>query len=963
MSHIPDPLEQLLRGTRAAGDSGSNPPQPPQPLTRKTKGCLGAALLISVLMFVGPGAIQFYCDWLWYVHDGAQPEVFFKQWQIQIVLWVIGFAVSFLVIGLNLSKALRHPVDPNFIPASPEEKIQADILKFSSQRHRLVSGLIASLFGLFFASLLASRAPEWMWSRGATEFGVKDPLFGRDLGFFVFQLPWTQSIFAYVFLLLLVTTGLVGFSHFIVERATRQLRGFRASTAGRAQTGVLAGLTFLALGAQQWVGQFNRVSTEGAQFTGPGYAGTQALVMHQALAVLMAVVGLWCILNSFSGKPFQALRWGSITVVLFAVAGLGLYPILIQRIYVEPNRLNVESPFAQRAIKMTRYAYRLDAIRVANFSVNPEPTSAEVQASTSTLANMRLWDPNILRDSVDGLQSIRPYYTFNDVDIDRYTIQGKQQMVMLAPRDMDVRGLTPSAQTWINTRLQYTHGYGLVMSPVNQATSTGQPVFLAKDFPPKMPPGLKLDQPRIYFSDFQPASQEASSYVIVKTKQEEFDFPGQTGTETYRWTGSRGVPVGGAFSRLMHSLRFRDGNLLVSSNITPDSRILYHRSILDRASKVYRWLLLDQDPYLVVSQGRLKWIVDAYTTTDKIPYSASIRWGGKSVNYVRNSVKIVVDAYTGEMNAYAYDENEPILRAYRKLYPKLFLPKSQFPKELIPHVRYGEDFFSAQANVLTQYHVTDPASFLNNEDAWEIPTEIGRAGTSSTLLPYYVQIRLPDEERDSFMLILPFTPRQKNNMIGWMAAHCDPEKYGQTVLYKFPKDSQTPGPNQVESLINQNPTVAEINRELNNDQSMIIPGNLLVIPLGTSILYVKPLFLQSRSSGIQPIPELKKVVLALRDRVVVRDSYSEALRELMGDAPEEPAPSTPAAGSTAQSPPKNPEGPAPDVPARALRLAREALRLMDQADQALRKGDLGAYGELNRQARERLRQLEREAAP
>jgi hypothetical protein len=469
---------------------------------------------------------------------------------------------------------------------------------------------------------------------------------------------------------------------------------------------------------------------------------------------------------------------------------------------------------------------------------------------------------------------------------------------------------------------------------------------------------IKIDQPRIYYSDFQTeAGIPTDPYVIVRTGVEEFDFPAQKGDQTYRWTGKGGVPVSGLLSKLAYSLQLKDGNLLISTNIREDSRLLYRRNIRERAELVYPMLQFDEDPYIVVLNGRLMWILDAYTSTDRIPYSQLQGYQGRRVNYIRNSVKVMIDAYDGSMVAYAADEKDPILQAYTRIFPGLIHPSKEIPQELRAHFRYAEDMLDLQAHVLATYHVKRPETFLTNEDVWEIPKEVGRTGELTPMLPYYVQIRLPDEERDAFMLILPFTPRGKPNMIGWMAAHCDPDRYGELVLYRFPENTQTPGPSQMEALFNQDREIADINRQFNNERSEIVLGNLLVIPIGSSILYVKPMFLQSRTN--KPIPELKKVILGLQDQVIVADTYVDALKRLFGpevlNSTSIKAPAAPAQALEALQRPvvevsaSQAKMPSPEV--------AEALRLLDQADAALRQGDFAKFGELQKQAREKLRKL------
>lgn len=912
--------------------------QPPRGWTR---GRIAALVVVGGLVLMGPQLLALYTDWLWYVHDAGRVDVLTKRLSTSLGLGALGALVAFLAIWTTARLALRQAAVLSRPPTGFGDAAGVTVMDITLRFGGLVAALGATLLALFFGAFLSSRAPELWWYQAATTFGKKDPAFGHDLGFYVFQLPWISTIVGFLFavslLCLVVSAGL----HAGV-RGMAQVTGARVGAAAAVRhLSTLGGLTAILLGVRQWIGRFEALSDVGGQFAGPGHATWVSLSMQQGIAVLAVVVGIAILVNGCAGSPGVAAKVGLPVLVLAIVVGKIIVPSTVQRLVVEPNRLRVERPYAQRAIEMTRFAFGLDRFEVHDFAVKPQPTDEELAAASTTLDNMRMWDPQVLRRTIDGLQSLRPYYRFVDVDIDRYTIGGKPTMVMLSPRDIDTGGLSANARTWVNTRLQYTHGFGVVMTPVNAATATGQPVFWLKDFPVRSTVDIPLDQPRIYFSDFGPVS--GSAYSIVGTKQEEFDYPAQDGQRSYKWTGKRGVPVSGGLAKLAFSMRLRDGNLLVSPNLTSSSRLLWRRDVRERVARLYPGIGFDSDPYIVLFEGRILWVMDGYVGSRSVPYSDRVMTPIGALNYIRNTLKLTIDAYSGDMNAYAIDESEPMLRAYRKIFPRAVRPASDIPKGLREHFRYGEDFFNAQSAALTQYHVTDPEAFLNNEDAWQLPTERGRLGQTEPMVPYYVLMRLPGEERDSFMLILPFTPREKNNMIGWMAAHCDPEEYGRVVLFRFPKDTQTPGPNQMESIFNQDREIAQVNRELNNEQSEIVPGNLLVIPIGSSILYVKPLFLQSRSQGIQPIPELKKVILALAGRVEIDDTYELALPKLLGQAPSAPSVVPAPAPTTAQ--PQPGEWP----------LVGEALALLDEAAEALKQGDLGRYAERVERARAVLR--------
>lgn len=899
--------------------------------------------LVVVLLFSGR-LLGLYTEYLWFEHDVQQPDVFYKTIGTQVMLWLATFIVAALVMHLSLQKALRltnlFPRDP----VTPQEAGAQSALLSLERFGSLLASAVSLVVAVGFANLMSAHVRELWLFQGATAFGLKDPALGVDVGFYVFQLPWYKALVGAA-LGLVVVTGILSWSGYLAIRALQMAAGLGPrQPAYRAHLSILAGAFLILLALRMVLRRFELLTVPGDQFTGPGFAQTQVLGAYVWVAGVTVLVGVLVLVNGWVGRPWRALTFGLPAVVVISVGALMLWPSITEGFKVAPNKNTIEKPFAQRAIGMTRFAYKIDQFEFKDFDVKPAPTAEEVERAKPTLEGMRLWDPNVLASSLSTLQAMRPYYAIYDVDLDRYTIDGKTRMVMVAPRDIHVDGLQANAQTWVNRRMVYTHGFGVVMVPVDEASQVGRPEYLISDLPPNSAPGApKTEQPRVYFSNFPRGSEEYQHPLLMKTKQREFDYPTEDTDNTYRWTAERGIPVGGFLAKLALALKLEEMNLLYSSEVGPKSRIVMRRDVVDRASRVYPFLRMDSDPYIVVGGDRLYWIIDAYTTTRSLPYSERQLGPLGDLNYVRNSAKIVVDAYSGEMTAYAFDEKDPILRAYRKVFPQLILNRSAFPAAMLPHIRYGEDGLLYQCRVLEQYHVTDPVRFMLNNAAWQIASERGRGGAAEEILPYYVYMRLPGEDRESFVLILPFTPNQKPNMIGWLAAHCDPDRYGQVAVYKFSDVRQTQGPNQMEASFDQDPVIADINRQLNNDQSRIVPGNLLVIPLGSSILYVKPLFLESRTQGVVPVPELRKVILALQNRIVVGDTYEEALAKLFSSRePERPA--------TAQ-----PTVPSQAAPAASGSTVQQALEALDAADAALRAGDFAKYGETQKRAKELLR--------
>lgn len=927
------------------------PVQGPTPRQMRIGCGLGLAVLFIVLL---SGMVTPYTDYLWFVHDARHPDVYLTALTVRGRLFIVAFVVALAMIYLNLSRALRGTTVYARVPSTPAEMMLSNAVTYVQHNTGKVAKGASTVLAVLFGLAMQSEWNTLLLASNRQSFGKPDPLFGLDLGFYVFTLPWLQTLAGFAFNLLFITTLLTTVVYIGLKAMASLAKIELARPAERAHIAALAGLTCLVYALRLWLSRYDFGLMDSQQFTGAGLAGTRELMGVTLLSVLFGAIGVIAALFGSKVRTTKPILTVGIVGFVATVLVHGVIPSVSQRFEVEPNKFEAEGPFTQHAIKMTRYAYGLDKIEVRETQASDEPTREEIAASGPTIDNMRLWDPEVLQRSIEGIQGLRPYYTFPDVDVDRYMLDGRQTLVMLSARDIRLDGLSSNARTWVNERLQYTHGFGLTMSPVNTATPIGQPNFVIKDLPPKTPPGLDVKEPRIYYSDFKEDTRHSSgSYAIVDTKIDEFDYPGQGTEKTHRWKGERGVPIGAPLARLAYSIALADGNLLVSGNITPQTKLLYRRNVLDRSALIYPFLRFDMDPYLVVYQGRLVWLLDGYTVTGQIPYSARLGTGSDAINYIRNSVKVVIDAYTGETTAYAVEPEEPILKAYRAIYPGLIKELSTLPKGLESHFRYPEDLFALQSLQLRQYHVEDTTMFLNNEDAWDMAFERGIDGASAQMRPYYVQLQLPGDETSGFMLILPFTPREKGNLSGWLAAHCDPDQYGKLVLYKYPKGSNIAGPSQMEARFNQDPVISDLNRQLSNDQSRIIVGNLLVIPIGKSVMYVEPMFLESRTASIQPIPELKKVILGMNTKVVVGDTYAEALQKLFGET--SPKPKAPAVPGGTPEPAKPAAG--TSVPAADAQKLAEVMKLLDAQDAALREGDFARFGELRKQLKARLAEL------
>jgi uncharacterized membrane protein (UPF0182 family) len=898
-------------------------------------------VLLAVVLFLfafGTTLFQTYADWLWFTHDARQPDVYAKTFKTRALLWLIGLAVSFFAIYLNARASLDSQAIFDSAPSDENARAAAGVLAIVQKFARLLAIVFALIVGFGIASSFGSSHMQLWASKNAVPFGRNDPLFGLDIGFFVFKLPWYATIVKTVLSVLVFSLVVTLIGYLGSSGLAKVARVHLTQKAMRTHVSVLAGLTIVVYGVQLYLSRYFLAVHEGSQFVGPGYAQSRVVPFYAFLGIAAIVLGALTMVNAKLWKPWRILAFGVPALVLTGVVLLGIYPSVVQQYIVKPNSLTLELPYVKRAIEGTRFAYGLDKFEVRDFNVSAEPTQQEVAEAQTTLQAMRLWDPDVLRRVFEERQTLRSYYNFFDVDVDRYTVNGEQRMVMLSPRDIQNSGLDPKDQNWQNQHLRYTHGFGVVVSPVNETVNAGDPRYWLSNFPPQQGSVFPVEEQRIYFSNYPAGTLESDSYVLLNTKLDEFDYPADP-EALHKWTESRGIPIAGALAKFVFSALFGEISFYTTSDIVADTRLIYRRNIIERASLVYPFLSFDSDPYVVIVGGRVLWILDAYTVSDMVPYSDFT----EGVNYIRNSVKIVVDSYTGDMDAYAVEEGDPILQTWMKVFPGLVRPNSEVPADVRAHFRYAEGLFGAQSAAMARYHVTDSRQFLSNEDAWQVALE--KDSPQVPIEPYYVQMRVPGEDVEGFMLIRPFSTRTKNNMIGWMAAFCDPDDYGRVVVFRFPRDTQTQGPVQIDAKFTADPIVADINRQFNNEQSSIVAGNLLVIPIGSSLLYVKPLFLESKS---RPIPELRKVVLGLQNRVVVADSYAEALQRLFGTQAGQTGAPTP------DTQPDQPEQPAqPDLRAEIA----EVIRLLDQAQAAQRAGEWGRYGELQKQVREKLEGL------
>jgi uncharacterized membrane protein (UPF0182 family) len=654
---------------------------------------------------------------------------------------------------------------------------------------------------------------------------------------------------------------------------------------------------------------------------GPGYTSTHAtLIAYKILAIIAILCALAILINLFLRK-FRLIVY-SIGILLVASIVLGgLYPAFIQKFVVSPNEAVIEKPYLERNIQYTRMAYNLDKIEKKDFPAGKVLSAGDIQANQDTIQNIRLWDWEPLMQTYGQIQEMRLYYEFTDIDIDRYTINGRYRQVMLSARELNQERLPSQAKTWVNQRLSFTHGYGIAMSPVNELSTEGLPTFFLKDIPPTGPTDLKVDRPEIYYGE------RTDQYVIVNTKSQEFNFPQGDVNVLSTYEGEGGVKINNFLRRVMFALALGDYKMLLSSEVDNSSRVLYYRNIKQRVPKIAPFLQFDNDPYVVLSSGKLYWMWDAYTTTNKFPYSEPY---DKVNNYIRNPVKVVVDAYSGQVDFYISDESDPLIQTYSKIFPGMFKNLEEMPEDLRLHIRYPEDLFRTQAEMYAVYHMEDPQVFYNREDKWNIATEQNINKEEKPLEPYYTIIKLPGANEPEFVLILPFTPQNKKNMIAWLSASSDGEEYGKLLAYNFPKQELVYGPTQIEARLNQDTVISQQLSLWNQRGSSVIRGNLLVIPVKDALIYVAPIYLQAEQSKM---PELRRVIVAHGDKVVMEPTLEKALESIFGSGTI-PAPQVqlPAAGT--------------QIPVTSISdLAKSASQLYDDAQNKLKNGDWAGYGE------------------
>ena len=916
--------------------------QPPPRRYRRRRFLIILAVLVGIL-FVGRASLSYYVDVLWF-GSLSYADVFWKTLSLQWGVFAAFAAATFLIVyGSFLALKRVHLPD---LPSGHTILIGGQPLKLPVEP---VLRLIALAVSLAIAVATGgAMAGDWptlalFWYAPRTT-GSVDPIFAKPLNFFLFALPAWQLLAGWLLTLSVITCVLAAF-FILITGGARVLTGRLSRSVALPWRGFSITFAFLLLilAMRVYLGRFERLLDDHTIFGGVTY--TDAHVTLTGMLVVCAALVLGAVVAAVNAMRVPRGRWLLAAILpaavcYVAVQGIGWY---VSSFIVKPNELVREKPYIVYNTDLTRQAYGLNRVSQREFPAETTVEAADPANNQATLQNIRLWDWHALQDTLRQIQEIRTYYDFPDIDIDRYEIDGTTREVMLAARELSVDKLPESSRNWINEKLIYTHGYGITMNPVNGFTPEGLPTLILSNMPVQSTVrSLTVTRPEIYFGEV------TNTDVYVKTQQKEFNYPqGQTNNLT-SYEGNGGILLGGFLRRMIVALDQNDlAKLPFSDDVNKNSRLLMRRNIRDRVSALAPFLTYDPDAYIVLGEdGRLSWIMDAFTISDSYPYSTHYRLDNNLINYMRNSVKVVIDAYDGTTTFYVFDTDDPIIAAYRRIFPTLFKDASTMPAGLRKHVRYPEMLLKLQAEVYGLYHMTDPEAFYNREDLWTVATEVslGEGGqqTTQAMQPNFVLMKLPGETGEEFVEILPFTPANRNNLIGWIAGRSDGAQYGTSVVYNFPKTKLVDGPLQIEARIDQN---AQLSGQLtlwNQQGSHVRRGALLVIPIGRALLYAEPIYLQAERS---PMPELRLVVLALQDRLAYGPTFESALASLFGGAVSSlTAPSTSAAAvpaEPARGAPASTALPTADLNA----LIAEAARDLADYQRLTAEGKLGEAGQ------------------
>ena len=938
-------------------------PVPIRPASTRSRRVLTIVVVVFVAILLTLRSVAvFWTDFLWF-SSIDQTDVWRTLIFTRVYLVAGASVVAFLLFWANLWLADRLSPRGRLAPGTADEEIIERFQDWVSPRVRRVRLLVAAAFGLLLGLGAAIWWRDFLYWRHGGEFGVADPIFNSDISRYVLDLPFYRAVFGWAFQLFVVIALVTAALHYLNG-------GIEVQNARRVSPGVKVHLSilFAILAVLKAVGyvldQWELLYSTRGRVIGASFTDVNAQLPALRLLVIISLVAAVILLVNlrFRGWTLPMVALGLWLATSIGVGGL--YPFLIQRFQVEPSEKEKEVEFVAHNIEFTRAAYNLADVAVRPFAASADLTVEDLEANRPTIDNIRLWDPGVLRTTYSELQEIITYYRIEDVDVDRYEIDGELTQVMVSARELDEDNIP--AGGWVNDRLVYTHGFGAVVSPANSVTGEGRPAFLVKDIPPVTDLdelALGVEGSRIYFSDGSEAD-----HVVAATGEAEVDFPigGGANVETNSYTGAGGIQLGNLLQRAAFALRFSEIEMLISGELEADSKVLMVRNVRERVTKVAPFLEPDADPYLVLLDGRLVWVIDLYTTSDDYPYAQPavagrlnrIRGLPSRFNYIRNPVKAVVDAHDGTMTFYVVDDTDPLIQAQQRIFPGLFTAGSDMPDELRAHLRYPEDLFRVQSDMYTLYHMVDADDFFSIVDPWQIardPSDSDRPelrgeGTFRDsnnnefrpMLPYYLLMRLPGDDELSFIIMQPFTPRGRPNMVSFLVAKSGPQDYGQIIDFTLPSERAQQGPGQVGDFINQDPEISPQFSLLRTGGSNVIQGNMLVVPVEESLLYVQPIYIRATGGGDAAsqqsvgIPEFKFVIVSFDGNIKMRESLDEALAAVFGRAP---------GGARPPVPGTEPTPGTPDVPDEVAALLDAAVEAFDAAEVALQDGDLGTYAE------------------
>ena len=865
----------------------------------------GLLIIIFAVLLILSGL---YADWLWFDSLGYI-SVFKTVLFSKVGLGTVVFLLFFVLLLLNFM-VLKKRSD------ATHQKIYLSVIAGVS----LLAGIISSTYWFVVLKFM-----------NYVGFGFVDPIFKNDIGFYMFVLPFYEFVLSTLFFLFLAMVIITTFAY-LLRIKTRKIpktdskeemsigleQGFQQIKVeipqkGRTHLGLLAGLILIILSAFFYLQRYSILfSPRGAVF-GAGYTDIKIILpLYTILAVVTLITAFIAFVYIYN-KNIKLIIGSIVLILVIAFAG-NIVAAIVQGLYVQPNEFNLEEPYIKQNIKHTLFAYGLTDVHTRDFPVTYDLDINDINKNKVTIENVRLWDWRPLLTTNKQIQLFRTYYEFLDVDVDRYEVDNKLRQLMISPRELDQNQLDKKAKTWVNEKFVYTHGYGAVVSPVNMVSDEGLPELFVKDIPPKTEyDELKIEEPRIYFGE------QSNSFVVVNTKSKEFDYPLGSENVFTSYDGADGIQLSNILKKAVFSIKLGSINLFVSGAITKDSKVLFNRNIIERVTALAPFLEYDSDPYVVINDGKLLWIIDAYTVTNEFPYSENI----VGINYIRNAVKVVIDAYNGNVDFYIIDNGDPLVQNYAKIFPELFKDFDEMDEGLKEHIRYPEDLMRVQTRIYGTYHMKNPQVFYNREDVWRTPKEIYRS-KEVDLRPYYIILRLPDEKKEGFFLITPLIPRGKENMIAWLVAHSDPENYGKLEVFRLSKQELTYGPMQIEARIDQDTEISQRLTLWGQQGSEVVRGNLIIIPIEQSFLYIEPIYLKASAAGA--LPQLKRVIVAYDDKVTMKETLEDALSTIFEGKIEKF------------------EGDVDvEIPETLQDKFKEATRLYDEAQDALSKGNFAEY--------------------